>query len=172
MSISIHRASVGAYTYMLEALAGVLDKAGEFAAARGMSDEQLLSARLYPDMLPLSAQVQLASDHAKGSTSRIAGIEQPVYEDNEKTLDELKARVAKTLDYIKTITPEKLKNAAAQKVTIELFNTPLEFTGEAYLLHFAHPNFYFHVTTAFDILRAMGVHLGKADFMGNKLIQE
>jgi uncharacterized protein len=123
-------------------------------------------ARLIADMLPLSAQIQIACDTAKGAAARLAGVEVPKHEDTEATLAELKARVAKTLDFIKTIKSEQLQGAETREIVLKFPQTTLKFTGINYLTNFVLPNFFFHVTTAYALLRKNGVDLGKRDFLG------
>jgi hypothetical protein len=151
---------------MLNALSAILDKAAAHAAAKGFDPSVLVNARLAPDMLPLASQIRIASDHAKGMTARLAGREVPKYEDNEATLDELKARIAKTIAFVESVPAAEFEGSDERSVTLPLRARTLEFTGLRYLIHFALPNFYFHVTTAYDILRHKGVEIGKRDFMG------
>jgi len=172
MSLTLYRATVPVYQQMLEGLAHVLAKGAEFAKEREMKDEDFLGARIHPDMLPLISQIRIATDHAKGGPSRAIGIEQPVFEDNETTIAEAQARIAKAQDFLKGLSEEQFAGVEGNRVTIELLGNPVEFDATAYVLQFALPNFYFHVVTAYDILRAMGVKLGKFDFFAGKLIQE
>jgi hypothetical protein len=151
---------------MLTALSAVLDKAAEHAQANGIAEAELVEARLAPDMFPLSRQVQIATDHAKGATARLSGRDIPKYEDTERTIDELKARIAKTLDFVSSVEAAEIEGSEDRQVTLTIGGKPRTFGGQRYLLHFALPNFYFHVTTAYDILRHKGVPLGKRDFMG------
>ena len=124
--------------------------------------------RLFPDMLPLTSQVQIACDTAKGVVARLAGVEIPVHEDTEKTLADLKARIAKAVAFIQTVKPEQVDGSEDKEIVIKRGdNTELRFTGIQFLLGRALPNFYFHVTTAYDILRHNGVELGKRDYLGN-----
>jgi hypothetical protein len=162
----MHQASVPAILQMLNALSAILDKAAAHAAAKGFDPSVLVNARLAPDMLPLASQIRIASDHAKGMTARLAGREVPKYEDNEATLDELKARIAKTIAFVESVPAAEFEGSDERSVTLPLRGRTLEFTGLRYLVHFALPNFYFHVTTAYDILRHNGVEIGKRDFMG------
>jgi uncharacterized protein len=164
--ISMHQASVPAILQMLNALSAILDKAAAHATAKGFDPSVLVNARLAPDMLPLASQIRIASDHAKGITARLAGREVPKYEDNEATLDELKARIAKTIAFVESVPSSEFEGSDERSVTLPLRGRTLEFSGLRYLVHFALPNFYFHVTTAYDILRHNGVEIGKRDFMG------
>lgn len=166
MTLSMYQASVPVFVQMLEALSGVLDKAEAHATARKIDPAVLLGVRLYPDMFPLSRQVQLSTDFAKGATARLAGVEVPAYEDNEKTFAELKARIAKTIAFVKSVKPALFDGAEARAVNLKVAGNPVTFKGEAYLVHFALPNFYFHLTTAYAILRHNGVELSKRDFVG------
>jgi hypothetical protein len=166
MSVSLYDVSIPVFTLSLNNLVAILDKAASQAADKKVDPKVLAGARLIIDMLPLSSQVQIACDAAKGAAARLAGIEVPKHEDTETTLAELKARVAKTLDFIKTIKPEQLQGAETREVVIQFPQGTLKFTGINYLTNFALPNFFFHVTTAYALLRKNGVDLGKRDFLG------
>lgn len=166
MPISMYQASIPACLQMLSSLSGVLDKAAAHAAARKIEPSVLLNARLYPDMFPLVRQVQLTADFAKGTGARLAGIEPPKYPDTETTIDELKARLAKTAEFLKGLKPAQIDGSEGREITIPIPNQPLTFNGQSYLVHFALPNLYFHATTAYDILRHCGVEIGKRDYMG------
>jgi uncharacterized protein len=165
MSISMYRASVPVFLQMLPALSGVLDKGVAFAQAKKVDPSVLLNARLAPDMFPLTRQVQIATDFAKGLVARLAGQEPPKYADNEATFDELKARVAKTVAFIKEFKPAQIDGSEERDINITLGGQPRSFKGENYLVNFAMPNFYFHVTAAYAILRHQGVDIGKGDYM-------
>ncbi len=158
--------SIPVFAKMLGNLAAVLDKAAKHCEAAKIDPNALLAFRLYPDMFPLTRQVQIATDQAKGGAARLAGLEVPKYDDSEKSFDDLKARIAKTVAFVNGITPEQLAGSAARDVTLPLGGNPVTFKGEWYLKHFVMPNFYFHITTAYDILRHNGVALGKRDFIG------
>jgi hypothetical protein len=158
--------SIPILTLSLTNLSAILDKAASHAEAKKVDPKVIPQARLIVDMLPLSAQIQIACDTAKGAAARLAGIEVPKYEDTEATLAELKARVAKTLDFIKTIKPEQLQGAETREIVLQFPQTTLKFTGINYLTNFVLPNFFFHVTTAYALLRKNGVDLGKRDFLG------
>jgi hypothetical protein len=162
----MYRASVPVFVQQLNALSAVLDKAAEHARANGIDPGELVNARLAPDMFPLSRQVQIASDHAKGVAARLSGRDVPKYEDNEATFDELKARIAKTLAFVESVPQGEIDGSEGREIELTLGGQPRTFSGIGYLLHQALPNFYFHATTAYDILRHKGVPLGKRDFMG------
>lgn len=167
MPHSMYQASVPAILQMLNALSAILDKASAHAAAQGIDPDRLIEARLAPDMLPFLAQVRIATDHAKGIAARLAGREVPKFEDTESTFSELKARVAKTIAFVESVPASEIDGSEDRPVTMTLTSgRKLELTGQSYLVHFALPNFYFHVTTAYDILRHKGVEIGKRDFMG------
>ena len=166
MAVSMYDISVAGFTRTLQSLSGILDKAVAYAAAKNIDGKVLVEARLFPDMFPLSRQVQIACDFAKGCSARLAGVEVPKYDDNESTLEELKARVAKTLAFIGTIKPEQLQGAEDRTITHEMRVMTLKLPGLQYLTGFALPNFYFHATTAYALLRHNGLELGKRDFIG------
>jgi uncharacterized protein len=165
-SISMYNASAPRLANALKNLSAILDKAVAYAEARKIDPTVLLQARLYPDMLPLLRQVQIASDNAKGCVARLAGLEVPRYEDSEKSFDELKARIAKTLDFVASVRPEQIDGTEDRDITLKLGPREVQFKGLQYLCGFVLPNFYFHVTTAYDILRHNGVELSKSDFIG------
>jgi hypothetical protein len=165
MAISMYRASAPIFLQFLPALSGCLDKAAAYAATKKVDPSVLLQARLFPDMFPLSRQVQLTADFAKGAMARLAGVEPPKYEDNETTVDQLKARIAKTLDFVKEFKPAQIDGSEDRDITLMLGGQSRSFKGENYLVGFALPNFFFHATTAYAILRHNGVELGKGDFM-------
>jgi uncharacterized protein len=160
-------ASQAVFLQMLNALSANLDKAAAHAKAKGIDPSELVNARLAPDMFPLARQVQIATDHAKGATARLSGRENPKYEDNEATFDELKARIAKTLVFVKSVPASEIDGSGDKDVTIPVRGEPRTMKGHHYLLHSALPNFFFHVTTAYDILRHNGVEVGKRDFLGS-----
>lgn len=166
MTISMYKASVPVFKQLLSALNSILIKA-EQTISNEMNPETLLHARLFPDMLDFTRQVQIATDFAKGVTARLAGQNVPVYEDNETTFEELQARIAKTLQFISSITPEEI-NGSEDREIITRPGTPKEkkFNGESYLLHYGLPQFFFHITTAYAILRNNGIEIGKRDYMG------
>ena len=166
MPLSMSRASQPVFLQMLTALSANLDKAAAHCAAKGIDPSDLVGARLAPDMLPFSRQVQIATDHAKGATARLSGRENPKYEDTEATFDELKARIAKTLAFVKSVPAGEVDGSEEKDITLTIGGQPRTLKGQLYLLGNALPNFFFHVTTAYDILRHKGVEVGKRDYMG------
>lgn len=168
MSISMYNASVPIFKQMLNSLSAILVKAETHAKENGMSPDALLQASLFADMFNLIRQVQIATEFAKGVTARLAGMDVPVYEDNELSFKELQARIAKTIQFISEVAPEKIEESEHREI-ITRPGTPKErrFTGQDYLLHYGLPQFFFHVTTAYDILRNKGVVIGKMDYMGS-----
>ncbi len=167
MTISMYAMSVEVFVPMLGNLLKILDKGAQHAEAKKFDTAVLVNARLAPDMLPLAKQVQLASDFAKNSTARLIGKDPPRFEDNETTLEELKARIARTLDYLAGVRAADMENAEQRDVKVQLRDGPLELKGLPFLQHWALQNFFFHVTTAYDILRHNGVEIGKRDFLRN-----
>ena len=166
MSLTMFSASVPVYTQFLTSLSAILKKAAAHAEAKKIDPSVFINARLSPDMLPLSSQVQIATDHAKGSLSRLAGVDVPKFEDTEKTFDELEARIQKTLAYVKTFKPEQIDGTEGKEIVLTFGTQKFPFNGQTYLIQFALPNFYFHTTMAYAILRENGVEVGKRDFMG------
>lgn len=166
MAFSIYEASVPVFQQMLKNLSGLLDKAQAHAAEKGVDVATLLNASLAPDMFNFTRQVQIATDHAKGATARLAGVEIPRYEDSEATVAELQARIYKTLEFISSFKPEQFDGAEARAIEMVFPWATYNFVGQRYLTYWALPNFFFHVTTAYNILRARGVQIGKADFLG------
>jgi hypothetical protein len=165
--MSFHDATVPAFLQILGSLSGLLTKAEAHCAAKNIQPEVLLGARLYPDMLPLSKQIQLASDFAAKGCARVTHGEVPSTPDTEKTFDELKQRLAKTIDYVKGFKPEQFEGADAKDVTFPAGpNNTMTLKGQQFISHFAFPNFYFHAATAHGILRHNGVEIGKRDFLG------
>ena len=167
MSISMYQASAPRFANTLQNLSGILDKANAYAEAKKVDEQVLTSMRLYPDMFALARQVQVACDTAKGAVARLAGVEIPKHEDTEKTFDELKARIAKTLAFIVTVKPAQIDGCEDKEISLKLGSREVQWTGMQYLLGFALPNFYFHAATAYDILRHNGVELAKRYFIGN-----
>jgi uncharacterized protein len=166
MAISMYDFSIPALTRGLMNLSAILDKAAAHAAAKKFDPSVLAQSRLFPDMYPLVRQVQIACDTAKGAAARLAGIEVPKHEDNEATLAELKARIAKTVDFLKSVNRDRLKDAESRDIEIKFPNGSWKFTGIAYLADFVLPNFYFHVSMVYALLRKGGVEIGKGDFLG------
>jgi hypothetical protein len=144
----------------------ILDKGRAFAAEKGISEQELLDGRLIEDMGNLISQIQRASDSAKGCMVRLGGVDNVVMEDNEATFDDLKARIAKTIEFVKSVPAEAINGKEEAEVVLKFPNGEFKFAGRDYLLGFVHPNFYFHVTTAYAILRMKGVQIGKMDFLG------
>ncbi len=166
MTISMYQASAPRFINILNNLSAILDKAQAHAEAKEIDPLVLTTCRLYPDMFPLTRQVQIASDGAKGAVARLAGVEIPKFEDNEQTFAELKARIAKTVAYIQTIEPAQLDGTEDKEIVLTGGAVERRFKGMQFLLGWAHPNFYFHVVTTYNILRHCGVEVGKMDFLG------
>ena len=166
MKISMYQASVPTFILMLNNLSAILEKAAAHAAAKKIDPAVLVNGRLYPDMYPLSRQVQIATDNAKGCAARLAGLEPPKYEDNEATFAELIARIRKTTDYLAGFKPEQIDGSEEKTVVLKFRDSSRTFTGMPYLLNYVLPNIYFHIATAYGILRHNGVEIGKNDFIG------
>jgi len=166
MSLSMYQASVPAYVQMLNNLSAILDKSEAYAKNRKIDPEVLLGYRLAADMLPFIRQVQIAADLAKGGAARLAGVEVPKHDDTEKTFADLKARLAKTVTFVQSVQPKDIDGSEDREINLTLGEHTMRFKGQPYLVHFVMPNFYFHCTTAYDILRHCGVELGKRDFIG------
>jgi len=164
MSVSMYKLSVPVFIRGLNVLAGLLDKAEAHAAEKNIPLDDLFNARLAPDMLPLSGQIQRVSDTSKNAIGRLSDVAAPSFPDEETTFAELRERVAKTIAFLETVKPSDLENSDSRDVNIAFGKVKFNFTGDDYLLKFALPNFFFHVTTAYDILRNQGVAIGKADF--------
>jgi hypothetical protein len=167
VTISMYQASVPRFVNILGNLSNILDKAQAYVDAKKLDIATLTSYRLFPDMLPMTTQIQIACDAAKGVVARLAGVEIPVYEDNEKTLSDLKARIAKTIAFIQTVTPGQIDDTEDKEIVIKRGDKETHYKGMQFLLGHAVPNFYFHVTTAYNILRHNGVEIGKRDYLGN-----
>jgi len=165
MQVSMYKASVATFQKHLHALDGILDKAAAHAEARKIDPAVLLSARLYPDMFDMKRQVKEACAFAGGAVARLAGLPIPANDGNDAMIPDLKARIAATQAFLASISPEQLAGAADKVLTLKVGPNDMTFTGEDYLLHFALPNFYFHCTTAYAILRHNGLEIGKRDFM-------
>ncbi len=167
MSISMHSASAPVFIRMFSNLQVWLDKAQAHAEVRKFDANNFVGLRLAPDMLPFARQIQIASDAAKGCMARLAGVEAPKWEDTEVTLADLRARVQKTIDYVKSFSAAQIDGSEGREVTIPVRSgDPLKFNGETYLKHYALPNFFFHTTTAYALLRHAGVEIGKSDYLG------
>jgi uncharacterized protein len=168
MSISLYGASVPAILQMLGSLSITLKKTEAFAASKGTDAKTILMDSLIEDMLPMSRQVQIACDHAKGAMARISGKDNPKFEDDEKTVAELQARIAKTVEFVKSFKASDLDGQEERPVTIKLPNSEMTMPAQTYLTNYALPNFYFHTSMAYAIARKNGVPLGKSNFMGRE----
>lgn len=166
MTISMYQASVPVVIRTLNNLVGILEKGAKYAESKKIDPSVLVNSRLFPDMFPLSRQVQIASDIAKRGVAQLAGMEAPKFEDNETTFAELIDRIQKTLSYLDTFKPEQVDGSEERTITLQMPNNTLSFQGMPFLLYFVLPNVYFHVTTSYDILRHCGVELGKLDYLG------
>jgi hypothetical protein len=166
MTISMYQASAPRFVNTLRNLSAILDKAAAHCDAHKIDPAVLIGARLYPDMFPLARQVQIACDNAKGALARLAGVEVPRHEDTETTFAELQARIAKTVDFVASFQPSQIDGSEEKNVHLKLGKLEVDWKGLQYLCGFALPNFYFHVVTAYDILRHNGVGIGKRDYIG------
>ena len=166
MSFSIYDASIPPMIRALQNLSKILDKAVAQAKAKDLPLSTLLEARLAPDMHPFTRQFQIATDGAKGGAARLAGSEPPSFPDTETTFPELQARIAKTIAYLQSVGADKLAGAEDRQITLKTPNRTLEFSGRDFLTGFMLPNFYFHVTTAYGLLRHKGIEIGKMDYLG------
>ncbi len=166
MSLTMYQASAPQIKKMLLNLSALLKKGEAFAASKNINESVLVDGRLFPDMFPLSKQVQIACDQAKGGMARLAGLEPPKFDDNETTLAQLQERIAQTVAFLDTIKPEQIDGSEAKEIKFSIKEWNFEFVGQQYLLTWVIPNFYFHVTTAYNILRHNGVEIGKSDFLG------
>ena len=166
MPCGLHAVSVPVFARMLRNISVLLDKAVADATTRNFEPAVLLQSRLYPDMFPLLRQVQLACDFAKGASARLAGVPVPAFPDEEKTVDELKARIEKVLSFVEGVSAADVDAGFDRDITIKMRDRSVEMKGVDYLNNMAMPNFYFHVTTAYAILRHNGVPVGKRDFVG------
>ena len=167
MSISMYQASVPRFVNVLGNLSNILDKAQAHVDAKKLNGATLTTYRLFPDMLPMTSQVQIACDTAKGAVARLAGMDIPVYEDNENTLADLKARIAKTIAFIQIVKPGQIDGTEDKEIVIKRGYKETRYKSMQFLLGQALPNFYFHVTTAYNILRHNGIEIGKRDYLGN-----
>ncbi len=168
MPFSMYQASIPALISMLGNLSKILDKAAAFTEARKIEPSVLITDRLAPDMLPLARQVQIASDMAVRGAARLAEVEFPSLPDTETTFPELQNRIAKTVEFLETLTAQQIDRDENRQVTVKMRDGEMTFTAQAYLLNFVLPNFYFHVTATYLILRHNGVELGKKDFLGSR----
>ncbi|MCG8673235.1 MAG: DUF1993 domain-containing protein [Pseudomonadales bacterium] len=169
MSVSLYQVTVPSHIHMLSSLSTILDKAIAYCEEKKIKPEVVVNYRLAADMAALPKQIQIATDTAKGAGARLTGATPPSYEDNEETFDELKERLAKTIDFLKSLDASAFAGAEDKQIELKLPSRTLEFTGLNYVNHFVNPNFYFHVTTAYAILRHAGVPLGKLDYLGGQL---
>lgn len=167
MAFTMYSASVPVFRQVLTALSGVIDKAEAHASARNIEPSALIQARLFPDMFPFARQVQVAADFAKGTCARLAGVDVPKYEDTEVTFGDLKERIAKTLAFIESLPRDAIEASAERDITTGSGEKTRHFKGQSYLAHYALAHFFFHATTAYDILRHNGVEVGKKDFIGS-----
>ena len=168
MTISMHRSSIPVLSRTLNNLINILKKGEAHAEAKGIDPSILVNSRLYPDMFPLSKQIQIASDVARRGTARLAGVEAPAMEDNETTFPELIARLQTSIDYLATFTPDQINGSEEKEVQVPIGGgNSITMQGWPFLQFFVLPNVYFHVTTAYDILRHNGVEVGKRDFLGS-----
>ena len=166
MSLSMYQASVPVFIRALNNLSVILHKAADHAQAKKIEPAIFVNGRLCADMLPLTRQIQIATDHARGASARLAGIERPSYADDEITLDQLQTRITKTIAYLETLSAAQIDGSEERVVTVSIRGNDVAFKGQPYLLGFALPNFWFHVSIAYAILRHLGVDVGKADFIG------
>ncbi|HEY6721225.1 MAG TPA: DUF1993 family protein [Burkholderiales bacterium] len=167
MNISMYQASTPRFVNTLKNLSAILDKAQAHAETKKIEPAVLINSRLYPDMFALARQVQIACDTAKGAAARLAGVEVPKHEDTEQTVAELKDRIAKTIAFVETLKPAQIDGSEEKNIHLKLGSREVDWKGMQYLLGFVLPNFYFHVATAYNILRHNGVEVGKRDFLGN-----
>ncbi len=169
MPISMYQASIVLFSRMFNNLLAIMDKAELYAKTKKFDTSVLVNSRLAPDMFPFSAQIQFASDTAKGCAARLAGIDIPSFPDTETTFAELRARIKKTQDFIQSLKPQQIDGSEERSIVMKVGgNQELKFTGLTYLQNFALPNFYFHISIAYAILRHNGVDIGKGDFLGRK----
>jgi hypothetical protein len=165
-AVSLYKVSAPIFVQHLTALANVLDKAAAHFEARKINQEDVLNTKLYPDMFPFVRQIRQMTNHAVNACAQTSGVPGPQFGDDEKSLGDLKARIAKAVDYIKSVKPNQMDGTEDKDITLKTPGGERKFTGQGLVLNFCMPNFYFHATTAYDILRTMGVELGKRDFMG------
>ena len=166
MSLSMYDASIPVFVRLLGNLGTILKKAESYAETKKIDSAVLVNARLAPDMFPLARQIQIASDSAKGCAARLAGVEVPSFPDTEASLEDLQARIAKTVHFVQGINPTAINGSEGRDITLKIGGQDLHMKGQSYLLNFVLPNFYFHITTAYAILRHNGLELGKKDFLG------
>ncbi|MCK9382080.1 MAG: DUF1993 domain-containing protein [Sulfuritalea sp.] len=167
MTISMYDASVPCFARMLHNLDAILDKAQAHAVAKKIDPAVLLAARLFPDMLPLVKQIQIATDHAKGAVARLAGVEVPKFDDTEQSFEQLRARLSKTIAFVNSFSAAQIDGSEEREIALKVGGQDMTFKGMPYLLGYAIPNFYFHLVTAYNILRHNGLEIGKRDYIGN-----
>ena len=167
MPLSMYAASIPVFRRVLISLSAILAKAEIHIAEKKIDPNALLQARLFPDMFPFARQIQVAADFAKGASARLAGVEVPKYDDEEQSMADLTARIAKTLGFIDSLTPAQIDGSEERVINTGSGPNAKQFKGQVYLLHYALPHFYFHATTAYAILRHNGVEVGKKDFIGS-----
>ena len=170
MSLSMYQASAPRFANTLKNLAALLDKTQAHCEAKKIDPLAITSFRLFPDMFPLTRQIQIATDTAKGAIARLAGVEIPKYDDTEQTIAELKQRIARTVDFLMSVPAAKVDGSAEKDITMKIAGKDTTLKGAQYLLGHAYPNFYFHCTTAYNILRHNGIELGKRDFLGTVVL--
>jgi hypothetical protein len=166
MSLSMYQASAPVFLKSLKAMVKILTKAKEHADTKKIDEQAFIQARLYPDMLPFPRQIQIAADAAKFAVARLAGVDAPSFEDNETSFDQLIERVNKTIAFIESIKPEQIDGSEDKDINLVRAGNPVTFKGQPYLLEQTYPNFYFHLTVAYALLRQGGVEIGKLDFLG------
>ncbi|UAJ10806.1 DUF1993 domain-containing protein [Glacieibacterium megasporae] len=166
MTLSMYQASVPVFVRQFASLTAILDKGAAFAAERGIDPSELIDARLAPDMAALPRQIQIASDGVKGCVARLAGIDVPGYADTETTFDTLKERIAKTVAFIESVPADQIDGTEDREISLKFGEQSINLSGQAYLLTFVLPNFFFHVSIAYALLRSKGVEIGKRDYLG------
>ena len=166
MTFSIYQSSVPSFVHGLNNLSALLTKAETYASAKKIDPSALINARLYPDMFPLSRQVQIACDIAKGGVARLAGLDIPSFPDTESTFAELQERIKKTIGFIQTATEKQFEGSEKKAISLKVGGNEMKFDGQSYLLSFVYPKFYFHISTSYALLRHNGLEIGKQDFLG------
>jgi len=167
MSLSMYQASTPMFIRMLGNLSKILDKAAVYAEAKKIEPAVLVNARLAPDMFPFSRQIQIAADMVKGCAARLAGVEVPSYQDTESTIPELQERIRKTVGFLQSVSATQIDGSEDKTITLKMRGNDVSMKGQAYLLGFVIPNFFFHITTAYAILRHNGLEIGKMDYIGS-----
>ncbi len=166
MPFTMHDVAVPAVLQILNSISAILGKAGSHCEEKKLDPSVLVNYRLAADMFPLSRQIQIMTDQAKGMMARLAGVEIPAYADTEATLPELQARIAKTIDFVKSFSADQIAGTEDKEITLKIAGAEIKMPGRQYLINFVLPNFYFHASTAYDILRHAGLPVGKRDFLG------